>query len=135
MMKLNKYWCVACLIASPMAAHSSVQIDNLLTEYQQGGATTFSAESGKTLWSQTFKSKRAPVERACTSCHTSNLANSGKHIRTKKTIDPLAQSVNPQRFSDIKKIRKWLKRNCKWTLGRECTNQEKGDILSYLKKL
>ncbi len=135
MIDLNKYWFAACLITSPMVAHSSVQIDKLLKEYQQQGAATFSAESGKNLWSQKFTSKRAPVARACTSCHTANLTDSGKHVRTKKTIDPLAPSVNPESLSDTKKIRKWLKRNCKWTLGRECTSQEKGDILTYLKKL
>ncbi|MFK5970948.1 MAG: DUF1924 domain-containing protein [Candidatus Marithrix sp.] len=29
-------------------------------------------------------------------------------------------------------IRKWFKRNCKWTLGRECNAQEKGDILKFI---
>lgn len=44
----------------------------------------------------------------------------------------MAASVNPKRYTKMKKINKWFKRNCKWTLGRECTNQEKGDILKYL---
>ncbi|NOX44038.1 MAG: DUF1924 domain-containing protein [Gammaproteobacteria bacterium] len=135
MHKVNKLLLATCLTASPIITHSSAQIDELLNEYQQLGATTFSSESGKTFWSHTFNSPRAPVTRACSSCHTSNLIDSGKHVRTNKAIEPLAQSVNPQRFSDTKKIRKWLKRNCKWTLGRECTAQEKGDILTYLKDL
>ncbi|MEA3244387.1 MAG: DUF1924 domain-containing protein, partial [Pseudomonadota bacterium] len=35
---------------------------------------------------------------------------------------------------DGKKIEKWFKRNCKWTLGRECTAQEKADFLAYIDK-
>ena len=44
----------------------------------------------------------------------------------------MAPSVNPKRLTDRSKIEKWFKRNCKWTLGRECTPQEKGDILTFL---
>jgi len=47
-------------------------------------------------------------------------------------IDPMALSVNPERYTDPDKIEKWFLRNCKWTLGRECTAQEKGDVLTYL---
>ena len=53
--------------------------------------------------------------------------------KTGKVIDPMAPSVNPKRFTDAKEIEKWFKRNCTWTVGRECTPQEKGDFLSYLR--
>ncbi|TBR21868.1 MAG: DUF1924 domain-containing protein, partial [Candidatus Nitrosotenuis sp.] len=33
---------------------------------------------------------------------------------------------------DPKFVEKWFKRNCKETLERECTPQEKGDFLAYL---
>ncbi|MEG7525318.1 MAG: DUF1924 domain-containing protein [Chromatiales bacterium] len=55
-----------------------------------------------------------------------------QHIRTGKVIEPLAPSVNPKRFTDQRKVEKWFIRNCKWTLGRECSSQEKGDLLVYL---
>ena len=42
--------------------------------------------------------------------------------------------VNGKRLTSIKDIRKWLKRNCKWTLDRECTPQEKGDFLSFIQQ-
>ena len=135
MLNLNHLILAVCLAASPTIASSNMQIDTLLSEYQQLAAKPFNAKTGEALWLQTFKSQRSPESRSCTSCHTSNPINSGKHVRTNKTIDPIAQSVSADRFSDIKKIRKWLKRNCKWTLGRECTAQEKGDVLSYLKDL
>ena len=72
-------------------------------------------------------------DRSCQSCHGKDLKASGEHIKTGKVIDPLAPSINKERLTDIKFINKWFKRNCKWTLGRECTPQEKGDFLEYLK--
>jgi len=44
----------------------------------------------------------------------------------------MAVSVNPERYRNEKKIRKWLLRNCKWTFARECSAQEKSDILTWL---
>jgi hypothetical protein len=41
--------------------------------------------------------------------------------------------VNPDRLTDPKKIKKWFRRNCKWTLGRECTAAEQADVIDYLK--
>jgi len=32
-------------------------------------------------------------------------------------------------------VAKWFRRNCKTVLGRECTAQEKGDILTYLSSI
>ena len=54
------------------------------------------------------------------------------HVCTGKSIELMAPSVNPKRLTDSRLIEKWFKRNCKWTLGRECTPQEKGDLLVYL---
>ena len=65
--------------------------------------------------------------------HSADLTSTGKHVRTGKKIKPLAPSVNPKRLTDTKKIEKWFKRNCKWTLGRECTPQEKGNVLAFIK--
>jgi hypothetical protein len=44
----------------------------------------------------------------------------------------MAPSANKERFTDVKKIEKWFKRNCNDVLARECTAQEKGDFLKYL---
>lgn len=56
----------------------------------------------------------------------------GKHSVTGKPIDPLAPAANPERFTNPAKVEKWFKRNCKDVLKRECTPQEKGDVLTYL---
>lgn len=71
-------------------------------------------------------------EWSCSSCHTSNPAAMGKHSVTGKPIDPLAPAANPERFTNPAKVEKWFKRNCKDVLKRECTPQEKGDVLTYL---
>ena len=123
------------IISAPLTAHGNTAIDTLLKEYQQAGADTFSAASGKALWMETHSAQKKPQKRSCTSCHAINPLDAGQHVRTRKSIEPIARSVNPERLTDLKQIRKWLKRNCKWTLGRECSAQEKGDILVYLKKL
>jgi len=44
----------------------------------------------------------------------------------------MALSVSPGRYQDGNKIEKWLLRNCKWTLGRQCSLQEKADLLTWL---
>ncbi len=102
--------------------------DTLIKEYQTEGAKDFSEKAGKTLWETKVE------DRSCTSCHTMSVKNTGKHKRTGKEIKPMAPSVNPERLSEVKKIRKWLLRNCKGTFKRECTPQEKGDILTWLSK-
>lgn len=71
-------------------------------------------------------------EWSCTSCHTSNPANAGKHAVTNKPIEPLAPSANAARFTREAKVEKWFKRNCNDVLGRTCSPQEKGDVLAYL---
>ena len=97
-----------------------------LQTYRQQGIDQFDAQNGQKLWYSTVN------ERSCTSCHGDNPANAGKHLKTGKIIQPMALSVNAERYRDAKKIEKWFLRNCKWTLGRECSTQEKADILSWL---
>jgi hypothetical protein len=96
-----------------------------------GGKAGFSTQRGEELWNRKFTVSAQP--RSCATCHTSDPRLAGKHLRTSKLIKPMAPSVNPDRFTDQRKSEKWFKRNCKWTLGRVCTEQEKGDLLEYLK--
>ena len=117
------------------AAHAGSAVDTLLQEYRAQGATAFDGELGARLWQQSFDHDGQPGPRQCASCHTADPRQSGEHARTGKPIGPLAPSVDGKRLTDVAKIRKWLKRNCKWTLGRECTPQEKGDVLTYLMNL
>jgi hypothetical protein len=100
----------------------------MLKEYEKEVGGTFSADSGKQFW---YKDNDG---RSCTSCHTDSLLVKGRHERTGKIIEPMAPSVNSERLTEVKKINKWFLRNCKWTIGRECTTSEKGDILLWLSK-
>ena len=80
---------------------------------------------------QFFNAKHGK-EWSCASCHENPPNHETKHIVTGKVIKPLAPSANPARFTDEAKVDKWFKRNCNDVLGRECTAQEKADVLSWL---
>jgi len=72
---------------------------------------------------------------SCASCHTADPRNPGRHARTGKAIAPLAPTVNAERFTSVATVEKWFRRNCYDVIGRECTAQEKGDVLVYLMQL
>ena len=124
----------ALLVAIPFYAQADA-VSELEAEYQTQGAGPFSAAVGEALWNKAFVDAKTGKERNCASCHTTDLTKQGKHARTGKAIKPMAPSVNSKRLTEVKKIKKWFVRNCKWTLGRECTAQEKGDVLAFLKNL
>jgi mono/diheme cytochrome c family protein len=110
------------------------ELDQLLKSYQSEGAASFNAKQGELLWHKDFPDpERAGQVRNCSTCHGSDLKGPGKHVKTGKVIEPMAPSVNSERLTDPKFMEKWFKRNCKWVMGRECTPQEKGDVLTYLK--
>ena len=71
---------------------------------------------------------------SCASCHTDSPKQAGR-TRVGKPIEPLAPSVNRERFTDAAKVEKWFRRNCKDVLQRECTAQEKGDFVTWLSQL
>ena len=126
--------CLSALAFVPSArAAQTDHLDDLLKLYQQSAGRPFSAESGKTFWTTKHTPEAGEPARSCADCHSANLNNTGKHIRTGKAIKPMAPSVNPERLTDTRKMKKWLLRNCKWVLGRECSAQEKGDVLTFIK--
>ena len=132
----NHILIASILISAPLSfAHSdNLTVQQLLKEYKSQGAGPADAKQGEILWQKTYLNKAGVSERSCTSCHTKQLSNVGKHIRTNKEIKPMSPLANPQRLTNIKKINKWFKRNCKWTMGRECSAQEKANILVYIDK-
>jgi hypothetical protein len=95
---------------------------------------TYESQSSKASASrgeQFFNAKHGK-EWSCASCHENPPNHDTKHIVTGKVIKPLAPSANPARFTDEAKVDKWFKRNCNDVLGRECTAQEKADVLAWL---
>ncbi len=89
----------------------------------------FSAVRGETL----FRTKGS--DWSCSTCHTTDPRNPGRHTVTGKTIQPMAPVSNPTRLTDPAKVEKWFKRNCKDVFDRECTAQEKGDVITWLRSL
>jgi len=123
----------AAVIFASNLVHADVASE-MLAKFQQQG-TQANAQAGESLWNKTFIDHKTAQQRSCTSCHGNNLSHPGEHAKTGKAIEPMAPSVNSQRLTERKKINKWFKRNCKWTIGRECTDQEKADLLSFLSTL
>ena len=108
-------------------------VDDLLKQYGEQGAANFSAGAGEQFFDRPFVDAKSGEPRKCSLCHTTDLKRIGKHATTGKAIEPLAPSANPKRLTDVRDIEKWLTRNCKWTLGRECTPQEKGNVLMMIR--
>ena len=133
-MKRKLIGITALLLAIPFYAQADA-VSELEAEYQAQGGTNFSAAAGEALWNKEFVDTKKGDTRSCTTCHTADLTQPGKHAQTGKAIESMAPTVNPKRLTEVKQIKKWFVRNCKWTLGRECTAQEKGDFLAYLKNL
>lgn len=115
------------------ASGAAGPVDDLLRQFHTQGAGGFTVAAGERLWERRFINPKTGEVRRCALCHTTDLRKMGKHATTGKVIEPMAPSVNPERLSDEKKIKKWLARNCKWTIGRECTPQEKGDVLTMIR--
>lgn len=118
------------LLAAPVRAETPQQF---LEEYRQAAKAQnpqfkgFSASAGETF----FRNPHGG-DWSCASCHTDNPAATGKHAVTSKVIKPISPNANPERFTDPAKVNKWFKRNCNDVLKRECTPEEKGNVLTYL---
>ena len=93
--------------------------------------TVFDAKRGEEIFTSKHIGKKGK-EIACTTCHTINLNNSGENTFTGKTIEPLSPKANPKRFTDVKEIEKWMKRNFNDVYNREGTALEKGDVTTYI---
>lgn len=130
---------IACLAVPAVAAVPSPAqkaiVDKHASDAKAANAafTAFSAERGRAFFQGTHKGGKADTP-SCTSCHTPDLTKSGK-TRAGKDIAPMAVSVNPKRLTDPAEVDKWFKRNCNDVLGRDCTAEEKGDVLVYLLSL
>ncbi len=133
-MKLTKNYRRSLIIGSTLllSGLAFASPESLQQSYQDTGAGPFSAEAGASAWQQEHPADKAPLTRSCSNCHGTDLSQPGKHAKTGKTIKPMSPSSNAERLTDSKKVEKWFRRNCRWTLGRECTPQEKGDFISYI---
>lgn len=130
-MRLHKILMAAGMLFAASAALATPATDELFARYKSEGAAGFDVARGGQNWSKESKGEDGQMM-SCASCHGKDLSKEGKHHKTSKVIQPMAPSANKERFTDVKKIEKWFKRNCNDVLARECTAQEKGDFLKYL---
>ena len=122
---IKKVLLLLAMISLVKAAFSAVPHE-LLKGYEVQSGKASSAR-GELL----FNTKHGK-EWSCASCHENPPNHDTKHIVTGKVIKPLSPNVNPERFVDQVKVEKWFKRNCNDVLARECTAQEKADVLAWL---
>ena len=128
-MKVKTTLGVAGLMAASLVYGSAAE---MIAGYRQAGAGPFSAGTGGAAWMQEYPAANGVQARSCASCHGTDITRPGRHIKTGKRIEAMAVSANPTRLSDPDKVEKWFRRNCRWTLGRECTSQEKGDFIQFI---
>jgi hypothetical protein len=145
-----------CLCPAPLLADTPDQILEryaALATQEDPAFAGFSAEHGHELYLQ----KRVlPVVGAinCASCHTADprqeiiahqskvlcrqchVINDSEHPHPKdakqRKIPPLAPSANPKRLTNFEHVEEFLKPNCEMVIGRQCTTQEKGDLIAWL---
>jgi hypothetical protein len=127
-------WLGVALFSAPAAADTPAA-DFMARYAREAGVavTALSPARGETLYRSEHPGKNGAAQ-SCASCHTANPKQAGK-TRVGKRIEPLAPSVNPQRFSDAAQVEKWFRRNCMDVLARECSAQEKGDFVAWLNQL
>ena len=125
---------VAFTPKSPLVQQFQTDLEHLAKK-NNPNFSGFSAEEGKSFYFREHVHSKDGDKRSCATCHTKDPMNSSKHAVTGKKIDPLSPKVNRKRFTKVKKIEKWFRRNCKWTLERECTPKEKGDFLEFIYSL
>lgn len=117
-------------LTSPEVASSTAS--DLLDQAKRAelAFTDFAAERGVAFYDA--KHTKDPNIVACSSCHGANPTAAGQNVKTGKTIEPMAVSVNPKRFTNADNVDKWFRRNCKDVLGRECTPAEQGDFIAFM---
>ncbi len=112
---------------TPVQIHQLAHDRQQLSHWTAQADAPAQAERGQALFKQ-----RHGGEWSCASCHGTPPTAQGKHASTGKSIEPLAPAFNAKAFTDTAKTYKWFKRNCKDVLSRECSAQEKADVLAYL---
>ena len=120
---------VTLCVSAPVWAADTTPAEQLKRWTVEAGAPA-SAERGKV-----FFNARHGGEWSCASCHNAPPTTEGKHANTGKAIAPLAPAFNAKAFTEVAKVDKWFRRNCKDVLSRECTAAEKADVMAYLVNL
>jgi hypothetical protein len=130
-----RFWALAGLCALQAMAIQSAHAADTSPALQLNHWTAQAGAPAKADRGQALFNQRQGGEWSCASCHGTPPTAQGKHASTGKAIAPLAPAFNAKAFTDTAKVDKWFKRNCKDVLSRECSAQEKADVLAYLVQL
>ena len=124
---------VAVVLALPAVALAvDARRDAILAGYAAKARTAaFSAQRGEVLFRTKWAGGDARTA-SCTACHTDNPRQPGRNAKTGRSIEPVAVSINPGRFTDAATVEKQFARDCRSVLGRECTPLEKGDYITFM---
>jgi cytochrome c peroxidase len=98
---------------------------------QESGFKGFDAKRGERIFFSEHIGKRGKKV-SCASCHTRDLRREGENIFTGKKIKPLSPKVNPERLTNLKKVKKWLRRNFRDVYRKDGTAKERGDVLTFI---
>ena len=123
-------WLLCAVAAQTPAQAADTTPAQQLERFNAQAKTPGRAEQGRS-----FFTTRQGGEWSCSSCHGNPPTAEGKHANTGKAIKPMAPAVNPLAFTDTAKVDKWFKRNCNDVLSRECSADEKANVLAYLLSL
>lgn len=149
--------CCAAVIAASAAAETPQELISAYAAQARaadGDFSGFSAERGQSFYARKHAQEDGS-EYACASCHHEDPrreqfahhdqipcrachfpaeAYTERH-KIRRQLLPLAPVTNPARFNDAHRVEIWFERNCAFVLGRACTAQEKGDLLTWLLSL
>ncbi len=101
------------------------------TQKQNSSFVDFSAKRGEQIFTSKHIGKRGKSI-SCVSCHSANLRQTGKNVHTGKLIKPLSPFANAKRLSNVKDVKKWLRRNFNDVYKRVGSAMEKGDVLYHI---
>ena len=117
--------------AGGVAQSQTTRAADLLATYTRQAGGTASAERGQAFFTRKFGRDFD----SCAACHGALPVRAGKDLVSEKAITALAPAVSPQRFTDKAKVEYRFAQNCKDVVGRDCSAQEKADVLSWLLSL
>jgi len=120
---------LAALLTGPAWADRPADFLARFEAEARAGDASFAASASRgRQWFET----RHGEDWSCSTCHTRNPADKGRHEVTGKVIEPMAPAANPERLTNGRNVAKWFRRNCRDVVGRECTAAEKADVVAWL---
>lgn len=116
------------LVLGPAVARAASPAEILAGYAAQAGAPAV-PERGQKLFNQRFKGS---LFESCSDCHGAVPTGQGKDQASEKPIPPLAPAAHARRFTEPGRVENYFRLNCKDVVGRECSAQEKADVLAWL---